>query len=111
MFAACGGHWLVLQSVAWSEMIVEYSRTTNLTVAVEKTFDGEHPCELCKQIQTGKRNEQRRDAQVIAGKLEFFYLATPALVLPEQVGWLQSVLDDFSDARAEQPSVPPPRFA
>ena len=111
MFAACGGHWLVLQSVAWSGMIVEYSRAANLTVAVEKAFDGQHPCGLCKQIQTGKRNEQKRDAQVIVSKLEFYYVATPTLVLPESEGWLQSVADRFSLPRAEQPSVPPPRLA
>jgi hypothetical protein len=92
-------------------MIVEYSRTAKLTVAVEKTFGGQHPCGLCKQIQTGKGNEQKRDAQVIVRKLEFYYVVRPELVPPESGALLQLVADCFSQPRAEQPSVPPPRFA
>ncbi|MEA3207258.1 MAG: hypothetical protein QOE70_315 [Chthoniobacter sp.] len=111
MFAACGGHWLVLQSVAWGGMIVEYSRTAKLTVAVEKTFDGRHPCGLCKQIQTGKWQEQKRDAQVLVSQLEFVCATVSALVPPACEGWLLSVADCFSDTRAEQPWVPPPRCA
>ena len=109
MFAACGGHWLVLQSVAWSGMLVEYSRTANLTVAVEKTFDGLHPCGLCREIQSGKQNEQKNDIQVNVSKLEFFYAIVPGLIRPsgESVeGWLVNYL---VPTRTEQPSVPPPR--
>lgn len=111
MFAACGGHWLVLQSVAWGGMIVAYSRTDGLTVGVEKTFDGQHPCGLCKAIEKSKGSEQKRDAQVIVSKVELFYAAVPALVQPVRESWMQSVADCFSDARAEPPSVPRPRFA
>ena len=36
LFLAIGGHWALLQTVAWASMIVDYSRTAALTVAVEK---------------------------------------------------------------------------
>jgi hypothetical protein len=111
MFAACGGHWLILQSMAWGGMMVEYSRTAGLTVAVEKTFDGQHPCGLCKVIQKSKGSEPKRDLQVIVSKLELFYTAAPVLVLPVWKSWTPSVMDCFSEARMESPSVPPPRFA
>lgn len=110
MFAACGGHWLVLQSVAWSEMIVEYSRTDTLTVAVEKTFDGQHPCGLCKQIASSSQKEQKRQALVIASKLEFVQLETATLVLPEGTGPLHAAVNWFAPACAEEPPVRPPRL-
>ncbi len=111
MFAACGGHWLVLQSVAWSGMIVEYSRTAGLVVGVEKTFDGQHPCDFCKVIQKSRHSEQTRDAQLIASKFEWFYAAEPALLMPPVKSLKHFVSDRFHDPRMEPPAVPPPRVA
>ncbi len=111
MFTACGGHWLVLQSVAWGGMIVEYSRTAGLTLGVEKTFDGQHPCDFCKVIQKSKHSEQTRDAQLIASKLELFYAAEPSLVMPPLKSLKHSVSDRFADTRMKSPAVPPPRVA
>jgi hypothetical protein len=110
MFAACGGHWLVLQSVAWSEMIVEYSRTDSLTVAVEKTFDGRHPCGLCQQIASFSKKEQKRQALVAASKLEFVDLTPTAPIVPKRARPAFATIDCFSPARWEQPPVRPPRL-
>jgi hypothetical protein len=109
MFAGCGGHWLVLQSVAWGGMIAEYARTAKLIVAVEKTFDGQHPCGLCKKIEKGRGNEKKRDAQLVVSKHELFYSAAPAFVLPMGRWWLQTTTNGVAELRTEQPSVPPPR--
>ena len=111
LFAACGGHWLVLQSVAWGGMIVEYSHSSPLVTAVQKTFDGQHPCGLCKAIQKSKGSEEGHAAQVIVSKLELFYAPATVLIHPaREVRWL-GALESVFEARAEQPSVPPPRFA
>jgi hypothetical protein len=48
-----GGHWGVLQVVAWSGMLIQYSRDASFSEAWEKTFDGEHPCALCKAVDRG----------------------------------------------------------
>ena len=45
-----GGHWLALQSVAWLGMLADYSRGATLITAIEKTFDGEHPCSVADLI-------------------------------------------------------------
>ena len=45
-----GMHWVILQSVAWTGMIIVYSQTAPLREALAKTFDGEHPCGLCKAV-------------------------------------------------------------
>jgi hypothetical protein len=109
MFAASGGHWLVLQSVAWGGMIADYARTANLTVAVEKTFDGQHPCGLCKKIEKGRGNEKKRDAQLVVSKHELFYSAPPGFLLSIDSWWLQTTTNGVAELRTDQPSVPPPR--
>ena len=56
-----GLHWGFLQSVAWMGMVVNYSRDGSFVTAVEKTFDGEHPCALCKVIAKGKKSEKKSE--------------------------------------------------
>lgn len=58
-----GLHWALLQTVAWTGMIVSYSRDASFTEAVSKTFDGEHPCALCKVIQKSRADEKKQDQQ------------------------------------------------
>lgn len=53
-----GGHWMVLQSVAWGRMLVDYSRGGSVAEAVSKTFSGQHPCSMCLKIQEGRQQEQ-----------------------------------------------------
>ena len=111
MFCALGGHWLVLQTVAWGGMIVDYSRGAGFTVAVEKTFDGQHPCPMCKSIEKTRQSEKKHDAVLMEMKLDVFHEATRALVRPATSGWQQSVVESTPVTRAEPPSVPPPRDA
>jgi len=56
-----GLHWAFLQSVAWVGMIVSYSHKASLAEAVSKTFDGKHPCCLCKMIQKGRADEKQQE--------------------------------------------------
>ena len=44
-------------------MIVSYSRDASFAEAVSKTFDGKHPCSLCKVIQQGRAEEKKQDQQ------------------------------------------------
>ena len=63
LFSIAGGHWGVLQTVAWAEMLRDYSqRGDSIAMAVEQTFDGNHPCELCREIQTAKSQENKSDS-------------------------------------------------
>lgn len=53
-FWVAGGQWLLLQSVAWVNMVRDYSQNQTLCQALTKTFDGNHPCPLCRFIQKEK---------------------------------------------------------
>lgn len=45
-----GGHWGMLQVVAWTGMLISYSQSATFAEAWDKTFDGNHPCSLCKTV-------------------------------------------------------------
>ncbi len=59
LFSLCGGHWAVLQGVAWGRMIQTYSEQGSFQSAVKKTFDGKHRCSLCKKIEQAKQQEKK----------------------------------------------------
>jgi len=44
-------HLPLLQVAAWSGMMVSYSRDNTVADAITMTFDGEHPCAMCKSIE------------------------------------------------------------
>ena len=66
-----GGHWLVLQSIAWTTMAVGNSKVLPLRSALATTFDGKHPCQICKFVAQGKKSEQKKDAEQSAPKFEY----------------------------------------
>lgn len=55
-----GGHWAVLQSIAWARMISQYAQQESLGGALAKTFDGNHPCPMCRAIQQGQQQERQQ---------------------------------------------------
>lgn len=56
-----GLHWAALQLVAWTGMIVTYSRGAPVVEAISKTFDGKHPCKLCLAIKEGRAREKQQE--------------------------------------------------
>ena len=104
-----GLHWGFLQSVAWVGMVVNYSQSGTVTEALTKTFDGKHPCPLCKAVAAGKAEEEKSDFTLELKKLEY----PPAqgrfdLVAPTQFRLLPQ--SGFStEALTHEPPVPPPR--
>jgi hypothetical protein len=60
LLVSMGGHFALLQTIAWGNMLVEYSSKGSLTEAVGKTFDGEHPCHLCKVVKKSKSEEKKK---------------------------------------------------
>ena len=70
-----GLHWEILQSLAWVKMVVSYSSAAPLKEALQKTFDGKHPCSLCNEIAKGRQSE-KQSIPTAAKKFEFSYSAT-----------------------------------
>lgn len=58
LVAGIGGHWAILQSIAWTTMLANNLQRTSLVEAVSDTFDGEHPCPMCKAIEKSRADEK-----------------------------------------------------
>lgn len=104
-----GGHWALLQSLAWAGMLASYSREASFTEAVGKTFDGKNPCGLCKEIQKHRGEEDKQQNMLKSCKLELavqWHLATFEFdVRPDRI----ASQNEFPELRLWEPPKPRPR--
>src|SRR5262249_55640150 len=108
---AIGAHWTVLQSLAWFGMVVTYSHDAPLAVALKKTFDGNHPCKLCKVVDAGKKSEKQQLLLKVEAKLDFWITQRPQLLFPPDPLLVDCAGPDSVQLRTESPPTPPPRSA
>lgn len=118
LFFMLGGHWFALQSVAWARMLVDFSKTDSFSKAVEKTFDGKHPCKMCLGIREGRAQEEREQKgipRVKTDKSPELFCDFRRVVVPfapteaeNAVALVPQLHPDFIDS---PPSPPPRRFA
>lgn len=60
LFVSVGGHYVLLQTMAWGNMLLAYSQNASFSEAARKTFDGEHPCGMCKLVKESREKEDQR---------------------------------------------------
>lgn len=70
LFVSLGGHLSLLQTFAWGNMLVDFSRTTSLKEATSKTFDGDHPCSLCKVVKETRKQDDKKPLLKAESKME-----------------------------------------
>ncbi|MDA7665906.1 hypothetical protein OAM00_04280 [Verrucomicrobia bacterium] len=56
-----GGHWGLLQTIAWSNMLLDYSENLTWTSALSKTIDPDTSCRICEFVQEGRNQESNQD--------------------------------------------------
>jgi len=104
-----GVHWSLLQSIAWVGMVIKYSQGATMTEALSKTFDGEHPCALCKVITAGKKAEKKAAVLRPVQKLEFLaQCSTFAFFSPSEFELLPTPVNSVRSL-AYAPPTPPPK--
>lgn len=110
-----GLHYAMVQMIGWVSMTVEFSQTAPLSEALVMTFDGKHPCELCKLVEKELKTSDPDDRRAPDRK--------PELKLPPVICWSAGIrphrfshemlslleLDDRARFRRERPPLPPPR--
>lgn len=108
-----GLHWALLQTVAWTGMLVRYSRGASIAEAIAKTFDGRHPCSLCKVVAKSKADQWNQEKQFpwhAGPKLD---LAVPSLIrtacVPPSMAPLRITELPIPPALTWAPPHPPPR--
>jgi hypothetical protein len=105
-----GGHWAVLQSMAWMGMIVSYSQKSGVMTGIKKTFDGNHPCDLCKLVSKAKSEQKTQDVTQVQAKLDFFLVNQLEFVAKPMPRALLPHFPAIAELLFEVPPIPPPRF-
>jgi len=108
---AIGMHWIVLQSLAWTTMLIDYSKRAPLCQAIAQTFDGAHPCSLCHVVNKGKSSEKKSDLQSPMPKIDMICVSRSGHSTRPFVPFEYTVRDFCSSQIGRSPPVPPPRFA
>ena len=111
LLASIGGHWALLQSVAWTRMIIERTHADSFATAVQTTLDGAHPCDLCKRITEGKQHEQQPEKSLVKVKMDMLCERRIIAIAPPSEPLIFQSGPTEGTPRAERPPVPPPRAA
>jgi hypothetical protein len=109
LIATTGGHWAALQSVAWTTMLADNLRMHSFSESVARTFDGKHPCPICKALAAAKKSEKKSEFTLQMQKLEFPPAnENPVLIAPSDFQLLPQP-NFFAESLTQKPLLPPPR--
>ena len=109
------GPLALLQLGAWAWMLSHYSQESTFEQAVQETFSGKRPCEMCKLIDKVENADQEqqplsktetKDFKLLQGTLSKFALSHPRSYN------LDTACDEhtISNPLKEVPSPPPREF-
>lgn len=104
-----GTHWIALQTIAWTTMLAANLTTSSFSQAVNDTFDGEHPCCLCKAVKAGRQTEKESKAAALVLKMEFPEMTEAIALVPPALFELLPQPEYFAEALFSRPPLPPPR--
>jgi hypothetical protein len=76
---------------------------------VEKTFDGRHPCSLCRAINSGKKSEKKTEFPLQLKKMEFVSEQFGFAFCPPQEFRLLPEGSFSLHCFVSKPPIPPPR--
>ncbi len=105
-----GLQWAALQGIAWTGMLINFARDGgSLTEAMSKTFDGEHPCPLCKAVEKGSKQEQDKTVQSPIKKMDAVLLTVSNLIAPQGRRVDYPTVEQRGARRAMPPPGEPPK--
>ncbi len=106
--------------VAWAKMLQTYSEDRGLVVAIKDTFDGGHPCAMCKKISAEKEGESQKKqpaSNMEQGAVAKWLGVASAAVLPGPAWCHGSAVSQHPACSPHYyrwdilPPVPPPKIA
>jgi hypothetical protein len=107
---AIGLHWVALQSIAWTTMIVSYAKQQSLRTAIVLTLDGAHPCSLCHAVSKGGNSEKKSALQSPAPKIDMICASSMVGLILPFIRFEYAMRDFYSSQIGRSPPVPPPRL-
>lgn len=109
LVATLGAHWALLQTVAWTTMLANNLQSGSFREAMTRTFDGQHPCCLCRAIAAGKKSEKKSEAVSPVVKMEFPPVTEKLVLISPESTSAFSWAEFSADLSFHKPPVPPPR--
>jgi hypothetical protein len=110
LLGVMGGPWPAMQIIAWTTMLATNLRAHSFSQAVTRTFDGEHPCNLCKAIAAGTKSESKSEPAPPVIRQEFVPMSRSfAVVVSDRLAFRITSAKIVSSL-TDQPPTPPPRF-
>jgi hypothetical protein len=114
LMVSIGLHTVVIQSAAWAGMLVSYSlEKGSVAQAVSETFDGAHPCPLCKLAKTTEGTPaDEKQAPKADGKLKLHLIAdvVPVIIISAPPSPVYPVRAEAKlQVLSHTPDTPPPR--
>lgn len=106
-----GLHWAFLQSLAWTTMLVDNLTTAPFPAALQRTFDGRHPCCLCKAVAQGRKADKKSATLLPLKKFEGVNEAGGGVVFTPAPFPAISAQNSVFDTLLYAPPTPPPRAA
>ena len=107
-----GLQWAVMQSAAWVGMVITYSQSETFGAALTKTFDGKHPCSLCKVAQSGESSQKKQNTLHRVLKFELSITENePFISLTLVMQRMTAVGSETWKDLELSPPTPPPRMA
>jgi hypothetical protein len=113
LIVAIGGHLVLLQCAAWAGMLVSYSHKDGITAGIEKTFDGKHPCALCKIVKKGSCDRQEQNAPLLKSSMKINWMLIEASDFSWVATWEHALspADESGRLTFILPPTPPPELA
>jgi hypothetical protein len=103
----------LLQIVAWTGMALDYSTRYGLATGLQRTFDGEHPCQLCTKITQVRQEQAESPAATVLPPVKMVCVEPVAAHLPasplRQEPHEYFIRLGALAPRSEAPPSPPPR--
>ena len=104
-----GLQWAALQGIAWTGMLISFAQEGSLVEAMTKTFDGAHPCPMCKAVAAGKKQDQKTELKSPLKKIEAVVAQVSRLIAPPAETMVYPTLTERAVSRLAAPQGRPPR--
>lgn len=105
-----GMHWALLQGIAWTGMLLSFASEGTVIEAVEKTFNGQNACALCRKVKEGQStDEQPQQKGQTVKKIDAVLVQTARLVTPPGKTIDFAVISEEGTRTNARPEMPPPR--
>jgi hypothetical protein len=113
-FLLSAGPLGLLQVVAWTGMVVDYSSRYGLTEGISRTFDGKHPCSMCETITQTRKDDTSSKSTTSLQANKITYLLAVVISVPRQdasqAPQVYFASQSYFDGHITQPALPPPRI-